>query len=250
MSAVMCCSNSPSLLTETGGGICSVPSSALSQGKRAPGEVRGGGVLLGLAQAVEAIRVHARGEIGVLGQQRRIHPRLGVPEDVAVIPIGGQTGGGDAPVHAVAGVGPQVELRRVDVGGHRVVAQDVDTPVPQRRPGGLVGGEGRVVAVERARGGLGLRGRHRGAGVLRVVDADELGEGVGLPGGHREADLLADVCALVWSTSVGVAVTLALGLQTAGDRRLDAERLRLDVDEGLARGGVKALAGLVAQGGR
>src|SRR6201990_1032498 len=36
MSAVMCCSNRPSLLTETGGGICSVPSSALSHGKRAP----------------------------------------------------------------------------------------------------------------------------------------------------------------------------------------------------------------------
>ena len=61
---------------------------------------RGRGVLLGLGEPLEPVRVHAGGEVGVLREQGRVHPRLRVPEDVAVVAIGRQARRGHAPVDA------------------------------------------------------------------------------------------------------------------------------------------------------
>jgi hypothetical protein len=57
-------------------------------GEARAAEARSGGMLLGLTQPLEAVCVHAGGEVRVLGEQRRVHPGLGVPEDVAVVAVG------------------------------------------------------------------------------------------------------------------------------------------------------------------
>ena len=63
-------------------------------------------------QRVEAI-VHDRARlVGVLGEQRRVHPCLRVPEDVVVVTAGGQPDWARAPVHTGPHAGQQVELGR------------------------------------------------------------------------------------------------------------------------------------------
>ena len=110
-----------------------------------------GRVLLGLAEPLEAVRVHPGGEVGVLREQRRVHPRLGVPEDVAVVAVGRQPRRRHAPVDAVARARPQVELAGVDVGRERGVAAHLDPAAPQRGPRRIVGAEQRVPAGVRPR---------------------------------------------------------------------------------------------------
>ena len=87
-----------------------------------------GGVLLGCPKTIEAVGLHRLGQRRMLGQQRGEHPCLGVPEDVAVVAVGGQARGGDAPIDAVARARPQVELAGVDIGGERAVAEHVNPP--------------------------------------------------------------------------------------------------------------------------
>ena len=147
----------------------------------------GPGVGLGRRQALVPVGVHAGGQVRMLGQQRRVHPGFGVPEDVAVVTVGRQAGRRDAPVDAVAGTGPQVELTGVDLGGQRGVAEDVDAPGPQARPNGRRWPPpGRRIRWRRRRtpGSAAPATGFPPAG--EVTTPDVFAEGVRVPAGHRE----------------------------------------------------------------
>ncbi len=102
-----------------------VPGAAIATGAR----VGPGG-----PQALVAVGVHTGGQARVLGEQRREHPRLGVPEDVPAVPVRRQTGRRDAPVDAGPGAGPEVELAGVHPVREVGVSTDADPPGPQPRP--------------------------------------------------------------------------------------------------------------------
>ena len=149
------------------------------------------GVRLRGAQPFIPVGVDARRHAGMLSKQRGIHPRLGVPEDVAVVIVGRQARWRDAPVGAGTGAGPQVELTGVDFGGKCLIAQHVDAASPQRAPGGGVLGDG---AGEPGRGrGLRLlagRGR-RGGGGGTGDDPHVLGDRIAMAAADTELDALA-----------------------------------------------------------
>ena len=110
-----------------------------------------GGVRGGRREPVGAVGVHRRGQVGMLREQRRVHPRVGVPEDVAVVPVRGETGGRDAPVGSVTHARPEIELARVHRGGERRVPEHVDPARPHRGPRRVVFLLQRVVGVTRGR---------------------------------------------------------------------------------------------------
>ena len=183
----------------------------------------------------------------MLGQQRRVHPRLGVPEDVSVVAVGGEPSGRHAPVDTVPRARPKVELAGVHVGGQRRVAEHLDPSVPQRRPRRVVGGQQRRPAGVGSRGGLALSGADGVGRVLGALHTDVLGDRVGLTGSDREGELLAHalIGALV-GRSVG-RDDVGARLKLARQRRLDVRPDRLDCDPVLVRGRVPPLRHLVGE---
>jgi hypothetical protein len=111
---------------------------------------------------------------GVLREQRRVHPGLGVPEHVVVVAAGGEADRADAPVDVRPRAGQQVEHRGAHLPLQRRLPGDDDVRRPQVVPGGRALGED---AGRGGRAGGGLRGGgRRVAGVERRREADDLGD--------------------------------------------------------------------------